>query len=77
MSGRVTRKNNLRRNRGALLVHQWLLFSNLQPGECQVLTHEKEFGRLTAEFQLFGPWDGPRALPGCGCQFIVVPVASL
>ena len=66
MSGRVTRKNNRRRNRQALCVHEWLILGNLQPGECDALCHEKEFGRLVAEFQLFGPWDGVRALPGCG-----------
>lgn len=77
MSGRVTRKNNLRRNRSALLVHEWLCLGNLQPGECQALTHEKEFARLTAEFQLFGPWVGVRALPDCGCQFVMLPVCAL
>jgi len=77
MSNRVTRRNNLRRNRGAHLVHEWLVLGRLVPGECKCLTHEKEFGRLLAEFRLFGPWRGVRVLPVCGCEFVAMPVDSL
>jgi len=77
MTGRVTRKNNRRRNRDAIQVHEWLIMSPMQPGECQAVTHSKEFGRLTAEFQLFGPFDGVRTLPDCGCEFVAVPVVGL
>jgi hypothetical protein len=77
MSGRVTRKNNRRRNLEAVCIHEWLIFGNKQPGECEELTHEKEFGRLLAEFRLFGPWDFVRELPGCGCEFVVMPLCAL
>lgn len=77
MSGRVTRKNNRRRNMASLCVHDWLVFGNRQPGECEAPTHDKEFARLTAEFRLFGPWEGVRSLPVCGCEFVVLPVCAL
>lgn len=77
MSGRVTRKNNRRRNRGAMVLHEYLICSNRMPGECVVLTHEKEYGRLIAEFDLLGPWEGVRELPVCGCLFIALPVCAL
>lgn len=77
MTGRVTRKNNRRRNRGAVCVHEWLIYGDKMPGECRALTHEKEIGRLLAEFRLFGPWDGVRALPACGCLFVSLPVCCL
>lgn len=77
MSGRVTRKNNRRRNIESRCVHEWLILGNLEPGECEHLRHEKEFGRLLAEFRLFGPWDGVRVLPECGCEFVAVPLCAL
>lgn len=77
MSGRVTRKNNRRRNIASLCVHEWLVMGNKALGECEHLQHDKEFGRLVAEFRLFGPWKGVRVLPGCGCEFVTLPVCSL
>jgi hypothetical protein len=77
MPGRVTRKNNRRRNSGAICVHDWLICGDRVPGDCPDLRHEKEFGRLLAEFRLFGPWDGVRVLDGCGCEFVAVPVCAL
>ena len=77
MPNRLTRRNNLRRNRGAHLVHEWLVLGDLVPGGCRCLTHEKEYGRLLAEFRLFGPWVGTRTLPVCGCEFVVLPVCAL
>lgn len=77
MSGRVTRKQNRRRNIESACVHQWLLLGNKQPGECTHLRHEKEFGRLLAEFRLFGPWEGIRTLADCGCEFVVFPECAL
>lgn len=77
MSGRVTRKNNRRRNVASLAVCDWLILGKLQPGECEHVRHDKEFGRLCAEFRLFGPWEGLRTLPECGCEFLCFPVVSL
>lgn len=77
MSGRVTRKNNRRRNTDSICIHEWLILGRLQPGECVHVQHAKEFARLVAEFQLFGPWSGVRELSGCGCEFIALPVVGL
>jgi hypothetical protein len=73
MTGRVTRKNNRRRNVAGLTVLDWYIAGDRAPGACTDLRHDKEFGRLVAEFRLFGPWDGVRVLDGCGCEFIVLP----
>lgn len=77
MSGRVTRRNNRRRNIDAVCVHEWIIAGRKAPGECRDLRHDKEFGRLLAEFRLFGPWKGLRALPGCGCEFVSIPWCAL
>jgi hypothetical protein len=77
MSGRVTRKNNRRRNIASLCVHDWLILGDRAVGECEACTHAKEFARLQAEFQLFGPWDGVRVLPDCGCRFVTLPLCAL
>lgn len=77
MSGRVTRRSNRRRNIETSTVHQWFIQGSRQPGECEHAEHAKEFGRLLAEFRLFGPWDGSRLLPGCGCSFVSIPLCSL
>lgn len=77
MSGRVTRKNNRRRNRECIEVHEWLIMGRKELGECEHLQHDKQFGRLVAEFRLFGPWDGVRSLPGCSCEFVSLPCCAL
>jgi hypothetical protein len=77
MSGRVTRKNNRRRNIESLCVHEWIILGRKALGECEHLQHEKEFGRLVAEFRLFGPWKGVRVLDGCGCEFLSLPLCAL
>jgi hypothetical protein len=60
-----------------VVLHEYLICSNRMPGECVVVTHEKEVARLLAEFDLLGPWEGVRALPGCGCLFVALPVMFL
>lgn len=75
--GRVTRSNNRRRNwmrsRGEL----WLVLGNRAPFECAHPTHQKEYARLIAEFQLLGPFDGVRSFDQCGCEFICCPESAL
>jgi hypothetical protein len=75
--GRVTRKNNRRRNAHGVTVRDWLICGALPLGECKNPKHDREMARLLAEFQLFGPWDGVRELPGCGCEFVAVPGVTL
>lgn len=77
MIGRVSRKNNRRRNVASLCVHEWLILGDRAVGECHAPTHAKEFARLQAEFQLFGPWGDVRELPVCGCRFVTLPVCAL
>lgn len=73
MTGRVTRKANRRRNIDAVVVHDWIIAGEKLPGACRDVRHDKEFGRLLAEFRLFGPWEGGRVLAGCGCEFFAIP----
>jgi hypothetical protein len=55
----------------------WLVLGNRAPFECVHATHEKEYARLVAEFQLFGPFEGVRSFEQCGCEFICVPESVL
>lgn len=77
MPNRVTRRNNRKRNIDSVCVHYWLVLGRKAPGECEHLQHDKEFARLAAEFRLFGPWEGVRVLPGCGCEFVSLPECAL
>ena len=77
MSGRVTRKNNRRRNYVQRAGLYWLILGNRAPSECAHPTHEKEYGRLLAEFQRMGPWVGVRSCDQCGCEFICSPELAL